>query len=87
MSEEGKKLLIKMHSYRITGIIFMVIGVFVFAQAYTSMADGDFTKILKAPFMIIWIVSPFLPCSIMFWLYGRAEKKLTRLLEQTDKSA
>lgn len=87
MSTESQKLLIKMHTYRIMGMAFAVLGVVIFSAAYTNVADGDFFKLIKEPSLMIWLISPFLPSSLMFWLYGRVEKKLSRLLEQSDKSA
>jgi hypothetical protein len=87
MSTDGQKLLIKMHTYRITGVVFAILGVFIFAAAYTNLADGSFLKLFQEPSLIIWLISPFLPSSLLFWMYGRAEKKLARLLEQTEKSA
>ncbi len=87
MSAEGQYLIIKMHTYRVTGYVFAILGVFVFVAAYTNIADGSFLKLFEQPSLVIWLISPFLPSSLMFWLYGRAEKKLARLLEQNDQSA
>lgn len=76
-----------MHTYRISGFVFAILGVLIFATAYTNLADGSFLKLFQEPSIMIWLISPFLPSSLLFWMYGRAEKKLSRLLEQTEKSA
>ncbi len=87
MSAAAQKILIRMHSYRIAGTVFAILGVFVFATVYTNLADGDFMKLLEKPSLMIWLISPFLPSSLMFWFHAIAEKKLRRLLEQSEKSA
>ncbi len=87
MSTAAQKILIRMHSYRIAGTVFAILGVFVFATVYTNVADGDFMRLLEKPSLMIWLISPFLPSSLMFWFHAIAEKKLRRLLEQSEKSA
>lgn len=87
MSADAQKLIVKMHTYRVSGIAFVILGVFVFAAAYTKLADGSILRVFEHPSLIIWLISPFLPSSLMFWMYGRTEKKLSRLLEQSEKSA
>lgn len=87
MASDSQALLIKVHAYRTAGILFLVLGVLMFAVVYTNLADGDFMRLFEKPSLIIWLISPFLPASLMFWLCGRQEKKLSQLLEQSDKSA
>lgn len=87
MSAEAQKLLVKMHTYRVAGVLFTIIGLFIFSYNYTEMADGSFFELFQKPVVMLWLIAPFIPASLIFFLYGRLEKKLSRLLEQTDKSA
>lgn len=87
MPEDGQKLLVKMYTYRVMGVVFAFVGLCFFAVIYTHKAEGNFVKLFEDPLVILWMAAPFLPSSLMFFLVGRTEKKLRALLEQKDKSA
>lgn len=87
MSDEARKLLVKIYSYRVTGVIFTVVGLVYFAAIYTQVANGSFLRLLERPVLMLWLIAPFIPSSLLFWMQGRVEKKLRTLLEQSDKTS
>lgn len=80
-------LIVKARLYRLTSLIFAVMGLVVFAIMYFQNTQGDFIGAMRDPFFIVIIVFPFLPAAILSWMAGSAEKKLDVLLESRKKSS
>ena len=87
MSADQRKLVIKIHLYRMTAILFAIVGLLVFIMLYSRLAGGDFMQVLRNPLLALWLLLPFLPSSFLFLLTGKCEKKLMAMLEQSDKSS
>lgn len=81
-------MLIKARTYRLCSIIFALMGIVIFAFLYYQNMRGNILNALHDPYFIVVIAFPFIPAAVLSWMAVSAEKKMARLLlESQDQSA
>ncbi len=81
---QARELLMKSKIYGVLGTVFAIFGIIIFLAIYTQYYQGDITKAIRDPFIVIFIIFPFVP-AIMLSLKGkRAEKALSKLLNTSE---
>jgi uncharacterized membrane protein len=88
MSDRDKmrSMLVKARMYRLTAIIFALMGLIVFAVLYFQNMQGDLLNALRSPYFIVVVAFPFLPAAVLSWMAANAEKKLSALIETHKRS-
>ncbi len=77
----AQEYLIKSKLYRIVSLVFVTIGVIIFAIMYIQNVEGRLMQALKDPATIAIFLIPFIPAAIMSLLADSAEKKYKKMSE------
>ena len=77
----AQEYLIKSKLYRIVSLVFVAIGVLIFAIMYIQNIEGRLMQALKEPATIAIFLVPFVPAAIMSMLADSAEKKYKKMTE------
>lgn len=76
----ARELLLKSKVYRFFAMVFAVVGLVIFLVIYTTVYEGDVMRALKDPFVILFIVFPFVPSLVLSLRAKKAQTQLQKLL-------
>ena len=71
--------------YKATGLLFAIIGFFLFSYMYAQHSSGSFWQDFQNPFVIVIILFPFIPAIILSWMARRVEIKLNKVFTDTEE--
>lgn len=69
----------KARVYRLLALMFVLVGILLFAYIYTTKIQGNFAEAIKDPYVITIFIVPFLPAAFLSWLASRQEEKFDKL--------
>jgi uncharacterized membrane protein len=73
---------VKAKLYRIVSIIFAIIGLLLFFIFSVIMIDNDPRVLLTQPWLVLFMIMPFLPAYVLSMLAEKHRKKLKQLVEK-----
>lgn len=76
----ARQLLIKTKIYRFLAMVFAAMGFVAFLVIYSSLYDGNPAKAARDPFIILYIIFPFIPAAIFSMRMKKAETQLRKML-------
>jgi hypothetical protein len=79
---EARDLAIKARAYRFVAIIFVLIGLMLFAYMYSTKIQGNFQVLLHNPFLVSIFILPFLPAVFLSLLASHNEKKFEEVMKK-----
>lgn len=85
--DSAKRYILKNHIYKMMAYVFVFMGLLVFIILYTKFVQGDVTRFLREPFLLLMIFSPFIPTLIMLHLSQRARLKASQIIKQAQADA
>jgi|GEM_PF-1923493 len=85
--QQARELLIKGKVYKILAGAFAIVGIALFIFIYAGQYQGDITRALKDPVIILAILIPMSPAIILSFLASKTEKKFMKLYAELEASA
>jgi uncharacterized membrane protein len=76
---------VKAKLYRIVSIIFAIIGLLLFFIFSVILIDNDPKVLLTQPWIVIFMLLPFLPAYVLSMLAEKHRKKLKQLVEKKTR--
>lgn len=86
----ARNLLMKAKFYRVTAMVFVVIGMILLIKTYITHIDGHFLATMRNPATIMAILLPFIPAVVFSILAQKAERAFAALkpyASANDKAA
>jgi uncharacterized protein YacL len=74
--------LVKSKLYKIVSVIFAIVGLFMFFFFAITLIGNDPTAIIKQPWIVIYMILPFLPAYVLSMIAEKHRKKLKQLVEK-----
>ena len=84
-SNEARRLAVRARAYRSMALLFVVVGILVFANLYTSKIQGHFLEAIQDPFTITVFLFPFIPAAFLSWIAGVYEKKYDEYMRKKNQ--
>jgi hypothetical protein len=81
-SNEARRLAMKARVYRSIALLFVIVGILIFAHLYTSKVQGHFLKAIQDPFTITIFLFPFIPAVFLSWIANVYEKKYDQYMRK-----
>ena len=82
MREQLRSMLIAVKIMQLCTDIFAVFGVFLFSYIYFKQYSDNPASAIKDPYIVIYVLIPFLPAAMLAYMTARQRKKIRTLVEQ-----
>ena len=79
---EARRLAVRARAYRTIALLFVIVGILIFANLYTSKVQGHFLQAIQDPFVITIFLFPFIPAAFLSWIASIYEKKYDKYMRQ-----
>ena len=75
-------MLLKARIYRLIGIIFALLGLFLFGATYFEKYQGNLFAAFRDPLFALFILTPFVPAVVLAFMASGCERKAERMLDE-----
>lgn len=81
----ARDLAVRVSVYRLVAILFVLVGILLFAYIYSTKIQGHFAAAMRDPYTILVFVFPFVPAAFLSWRATVCERKFNELMRKSQQ--